>query len=188
MQQPLPTPMPDFDDLADALLSCGSLASPTDLHGVLCGRFCAGGSISGREWHQMAMQLMDLEQLNDKVAALIDELLSATRAQLQSEDFGVALLLPGDHIGLDMRVQALASWCSSFLHGVGGAGIKGEQTFSPEAAEALRDIAATAQVEIEADSDAESNEAEANYMEIVEYLRVAALTMYLEFAAKKNLH
>lgn len=178
--------LPDFDDFADLLLQCNSLASPTDLQGVVCGRLSAGGLLNQQQWYALAKQLMDVEDLGPDITETLNQLLSATHEELGGQGFGLDLLLPEDHISLDMRVQALAGWCSSFLHGFGGAGIKGDQTFSPEAAEALRDIASLAQ--IDADNDSDEGEAEANYIEVVEYLRMAVLTLYLEFATKKQLH
>ncbi|BFM13160.1 YecA family protein [Simiduia litorea] len=178
--------LPDFDDFADLLLQCNSLASPTDLQGVVCGRLSAGAALEHPQWYELAKQLMDVENLDPLITEALDALLSATRAELKGDGFSLDLLLPSDHIELDMRVQSLAGWCSSFLHGFGGGGIKGNQTFSADAAEALRDIAALAQIEADAESSAE--EAEANYLEVVEYLRVAVLTLYIEFAAKSQLH
>lgn len=178
--------LPQFDDFADLLLQAKSLASPTDLQGVVCGRLSAGATLTQADWHALAKQLMDVEALDPLLAQALDDLLSATVDELNGEGFSLALLLPDDAIGLDMRVQSLAGWCSSFLHGFGTAGLKGDAKFSAEAAEALRDIAALAQVE--ADEETPEQEAEANYMEVVEYLRMAVLTLYLEFTHKAKLH
>jgi uncharacterized protein len=178
--------LPGFDDFADLLLQAKSLASPTDLQGVVCGRLSAGATLAPPAWHALAKQLMDLETLDPLLAQALDDLLSATQQELNGDGFSLDLLLPGDHIGLDMRVQSLAGWCSSFLHGFGTAGLKGDAKFSAEAAEALRDIAALAQVAV--DETSSDEEAEANYMEVVEYLRMAVLTLYLEFTHKAKLH
>lgn len=174
--------MPDFDGFADQLLVAKSLASPTDLQGVLCGRLCGTKGLNQAQWHELAKLLMDLETLPAEVQSLLDKLHAATLGQLAGEGFDFDLLLPDDHIELAMRVQSLASFCSSFLHGLGGAGIKGDTQFSPEAAEALRDLAAIAQMEGESEAD------EAAFMEVAEYVRVAVLTLYMELAPRKDVH
>ncbi|MBB3167108.1 UPF0149 family protein [Simiduia aestuariiviva] len=178
--------LPAFDDFADLLLQAKSLASPTDLQGVVCGRLSAGAALEQSAWHALAKQLMDVESLDPLLAQALDDLLAATVEELQGDGFSLDLLLPSDHISLDMRVESLAGWCSSFLHGFGTAGLKGDAKFSAEAAEALRDIASLAQVE--ADDSSTEQEAEANYVEVVEYLRMAVLTLYLEFSHKAKLH
>ena len=180
------TELPDFDDFADLLLQCNSLASPTDLQGVVCGLLSAGAPLTQPQWHELAKQLMDVENLDPLMIEALDALLRASQEELKGDGFSLGLLLPSDHVDLDMRVQSLAGWCSSFLHGFGGAGLKANQSFSAEAAEALRDIAALAQIDV--DDESSEAEAEANYMEVVEYLRMAVLTLYLEFANKQQLH
>lgn len=176
--------LPEFDQLADLLLAAESLASPTDLQAVACGRLCGGAQLTQAEWHKLAGLLMDVETLEPALADSLDRLLAATRQQLSGDGFALDLMLPDDGIELAMRLQSLAGWCSSFLHGFGGAGIKGDQQFSAQAAEALRDIAAMAQL----DSDIDDEGAEGDYMELVEYLRMAVLTLYLELAGRAKLH
>ncbi|AFU99969.1 UPF0149 family protein [Simiduia agarivorans] len=179
----VPAPaMPGFDGFADQLLVAKSLASPTDLQGVLCGRLCGSKGLNQAQWHDLARLLMDLETLPTDLVAQLDALHAATLGQLAGEGFDFDLLLPDDHIELAMRVQSLASFCSSFMHGLGGAGIKGDTQFSAEAAEALRDLAAIAQMEADTESD------EASFMEVAEYVRMAVLTLYMELAPRKDVH
>ena len=182
MTSQTPPPMPEFDTFADQLLLAKSLASPTDLQGVLCGRLSGSKGLNTEQWHTLAKLLMDLDGLTPELVDSLDALHAATIGQLAGEGFDFDLLLPDDHIELPMRVQSLASFCSSFLHGLGGAGIKGDTQFSAEAAEALRDLAAIAQMEAEPDAT------EHQFMEVAEYVRMAVLTLYMELAPRKDVH
>ena len=92
-------------------------------------------------------------------------------------------LLPDDNDAADKRTEALAHWCEGYLHGL----VSGEHDAALKerlAAEPLADIIkdmlqiTRATVE-ELDDDDSDDDA---YIEIVEYLRVAAQLVYEELA------
>lgn len=105
------------------------------------------------------------------------ELYSQTLAQFESNDFEFTLLLPDDEQLLAQRVEALGSWCGGFLSGF-GLHAERQSKLSAEADEGLRDLAQIAR--IAADSDAESEEDEADLMEVEEYVRMAAMLIFSE--------
>ena len=87
------------------------------------------------------------------------------------------------------RTEALGQWCQGFLHGFGVNA--GGLELSTDAKEVLQDLAAISQVQ---DALEESEDGEADYMEVQEYLRVAPLLLFSEFgkvpapAEKPSLH
>ena len=89
------------------------------------------------------------------------------------------LLLPDDEVDLSQRTAALGQWCYGFLTGFGSAG-KTDRVLTEESEDGLRDLAAIAQIAVE-DGD-ESDEAD--YMEVTEYVRQLAASLYLEYAAE----
>ena len=101
-----------------------------------------------------------------------------TQQQFEASDFGFELLLPDDDQMLAQRAEALGSWCSGFLSGFGLATGKRGEKLSAEAQDGLRDLAQIAQ--IAADSDVDSDEDEADLMEVQEYVRMAAMLMFNE--------
>jgi len=109
---------------------------------------------------------------------------------LTSADMTVVLLLPSDDAPLGERAIALGQWCQGFLAGFG---LTARDTaLSTEAMEVLQDLAAIAQVQ---DALEESDDGENDYMEVMEYLRVAPLLLFTESAkasapatAKPSLH
>ena len=100
------------------------------------------------------------------------------------------LLLPSDDAPLTERAAALGQWCQGFLAGF-GLNSRDSSALSVEATEVLQDLAAIAQVQ---DALEESDDGESDYMEVMEYLRVAPLLLFTETnktvapAAKPSLH
>jgi uncharacterized protein YgfB (UPF0149 family) len=91
------------------------------------------------------------------------------------------LLLPDDEFDLDQRIASLGQWCQGFLTGFAMAGkqqVDGAKTYSEELTEAISDIAAIAQVSADEGDD---EEGEQDYFAVCEYVRVAAMTIYVEF-------
>jgi len=92
--------------------------------------------------------------------------------------------LPDEEEEIALRTAALASWRDGFLAGFAYATAAQERNggaLSQEAGEVLRDIAAMAQAEPAADESEE--EAEDSYIELVEYLRVAVLNVFMDSRA-----
>lgn len=174
-----PVVLPDFDLVANLLIEEGVLAvSPAELHGLLAGQLAAGARFDADTLLRVLQELMDVSTLsreNTKLGLL--ELYQRTLAQYESDDFGFELLLPDDEQLLTQRAEALGSWCNGFLSGFGLHTKKG-QKLSTEAQEGLQDLAQIAQ--IAADSDADSDEDEADLMEVQEYVRMAAMLMFNE--------
>lgn len=169
-----------FDDLCNLLLPLGALNSPAELHGLLCGKLSGGEQLSETRWLLDAVEFLDFTQAPDESVRLaLTQLYESALAQLRSDAFELKLLLPDDDSDINQRLTALGQWCYGFLTGFGSAGV-GRQQLSEEAQDTLRDLASIAQIEIDAE---DSDDAEADYMEVTEYLRMAVSSLYLEFTA-----
>lgn len=170
--------LPTFDGVADAFVALGALGSPAEIHGLACGKLCGGARCSDREWLDSALEYLDIghEPAPQDREQMVD-LYRVTLDQLRDEELGIELLLPGDDTEMAERVMALSQWCHGFLSGFGTSGVKADTTLSSDTAEALRDFAAFVQMSPEAEDDEES---ELDYFEIVEYVRLAALSIFME--------
>lgn len=171
--------LPDFDVVANLLIEEGVLAvSPAELHGLLAGQVAAGARFDADTLLRVLSELMDISALTRETTKLgFIELYQSTLSQLESSDFSFELLLPDDEELLAQRAEALGSWCSGFLSGFGLH--SGQQPkLSAEAEEGMRDLAHIAQ--IAADSDVDSEEDEADLMEVQEYVRMAAMLIFSE--------
>lgn len=168
-----------FDDYCNLLIPYGALNSPSELHGLLCGKLCGGARLDLDQWLNAAWELLDVTETpdgpaNDEVARLLE----ITTAQLNSDNYDMQLMLPDDDTDLEQRTMALSQWCHGFLTGFGSAGIDPNQTFAKDNADALRDMAAIVQAAVSDDEDEE--EQEQGYYDLVEYVRMVAMNFYVE--------
>lgn len=177
-----------YTAFATLLSSNGHPVSPAELHGLLLGRSCAGAGFDADAWLADAAHLLENDPADNVRNALIG-LQEMVKGELTGDDITVVLLLPGDEAALADRAAALGEWCKGFLYGFGLN--SGGLTLSGEAKEVLQDLDAISQVQ---DALEESEDGESDYMEVMEYLRVAPLLLFTELAkpaapaAKPSLH
>ena len=174
-------PTLNFDDFCNLIAPLGAINSPSELHGLLSGKLSGGAELTETRWLLDAVEFLDFTQAPDeKVREALTSLYHETLQQLR-DGFGLKLLLPDDDTDLSQRTATLGQWCYGFLTGFGSAG-KNERVLTEEAEEGLRDLAAISQIAVE-DGD-ESDEAD--YMEVTEYVRQVAASLFLEYAAQTN--
>jgi uncharacterized protein YgfB (UPF0149 family) len=172
--------LPDFE--RTLRLGQGNLdeAELAESHGLLCGLICRRGADTAGDFleHLAAMKL--LPKPAGALGAVMTELWERTARQLDDEEMGFELWLPNDDEPLEERTLSLAQWCAGFLAGLGSGGQL--EQLSTEAREAIDDLQEIARAELAppAGADARQEDEEA-YAEIVEYVRVVALTMREEF-------
>ncbi len=175
----------DFDELANHLLEQGLETSPSRIHGCLAGLLAAGAA-SERELALAALaDGMDL-QLHGELAEQVMALYSITAAALTDDEFDFHLLLPDDEVAIAQRTDAMAQWCKGFLAGFALVAASADEGRAPAAmsadsSEILKDIAAIAEASF--DDEAEEEESEESYFELVEYLRFAVLNVFLDNVA-----
>ncbi|UVJ44230.1 YecA family protein [Pseudomonas sp. LS1212] len=168
-----------YTAFAALLASSGHPVSPAELHGLLLGRSCAGAGFDVDDWLVDAAELLESEPQDNVRSALIG-LQEMVKGELSGDDMTVVLLLPSDDAPLTERAAALGQWCQGFLTGF-GLNVRDSSTLSTEANEVLQDLAAISQVQ---DALEESDDGESDYMEVMEYLRVAPLLLFTEQAKR----
>jgi uncharacterized protein YgfB (UPF0149 family) len=177
-------PVLDFDEISNHLLEQGALVSPSQVHGCLSGLLSAGASSSAEYGLDALADVLDLVA-HGELADRVLQLYTASGAALQDEEFTFVPLLPGDEVDIAQRADALADWCNGFLAGFAFEAASEDNTaaaLSGSSSEALRDIAAFAQVEV--GEDEHDEDAEGHYTELVEYLRVAVINLFLDNQAE----
>lgn len=172
----MPNTSSPYAAFAKLLADNGYPVSPAELQGLLLGRSCAGVGFDVDAWLDDAIEVLGAPADGTVRQALIG-LQEMVKTELTGDDVTVVLLVPGDELPLAERAAALGQWCQGFLTGFGLAG--GGKKLSEDAQEVLQDLAAIAQVQ---DALEESEDGETDYMEVMEYLRVAPLLLYSEFA------
>lgn len=172
-----------FDDFADMFVELGAFGTPSELHGLLTGQLAAGVRADVEAWLAMVVAHLDVQAIEDdddkaELVVLYDMVLE----QLTEADFGFQLLLPEDDAELAGRTESLGAWCSGFLSGFGLGFDQSKQNLSSEITDSMEDLANIAQVSFDADEeDLAEDSAEISYVELVEYVRLAAMMVFAEF-------
>ena len=157
---------------------------PRQSHGLLTGRLSVAGVPAAPDWMLQVLDGVDRgNALRKEAEAMLDRLYQATYWQLSERLSEFSLLLPDDADELDLRTAGLAHWCEGFLHGL----VSGDHAEAMKArlaeqplADVIRDLLQITRAGLDGDADAEENEAA--FVEIVEYVRVAAQLCYEELA------
>ncbi|TRX75194.1 YecA/YgfB family protein [Pseudomonas mangiferae] len=163
-----------YTAFAALIATSGQTVSPAELHGLLLGRSCAGAGFDPEPWLEDAAELIGATPQDNLRQALIG-LQEMVKGELTGGDMAVVVLLPEDESPLSERAAALGQWCQGFL---GGFGLAARDTaLSAEAMEVLQDLASIAQVQSALE---DSEDGENDFMEVMEYLRVAPLLLFTE--------
>lgn len=172
----------EHEQLDAALRRCGATWSAAQSHGLLTGRLAIAGADSGFDWLSQVLEGTDAnDALRTECEALLGALFESTYRQLAERQSEFEPLLPNDGDPTSIRAAALAHWCEGFLHGLVSAdhGDALKQRLSAEPmADIIKDMLQITRAVADEDSSAETDEQA--YVELVEYLRVAAQLSYEE--------
>lgn len=172
------TPL-NFDQLADLLVSEQIReASPSLLHGFACGGLACGARFTPATWLAAAADLVAQSAFAQPDSqAVLTALYQQSLQQFQDMTLQLTLLLPEEDTELALRVAALGQWCQGFIDGFALHGRQTDQSLSSQAREGLGDLAKIAQVASDVEED---DEHEADLMQLEEYVKVVALTLFSE--------
>jgi len=163
-----------LSDLTALALDAAYEVSVAELHGAICGIAACGGEEFPL---QELVDLVGVDLLTDE--ASVSRLVNASIDEFFSEDFRFMPLLPEDDEALVQRLEALGQWCVGFLAGLGAgiaAGGMGElEDLSEDGREILEDFAAIANIEANSGDAAFAEQAEADFIELREFVKVGAL-------------
>lgn len=170
--------LPPHDDIDLALEDIGAAGGASAVHGLLSGLACAGAGLPEAKLRALLADELETD-LDDVTFRELRRLDGITRRQLLDEELGYELLLPEDDQPLSDRVAAMAEWCDGFLAGFGNATAGRKDQDLPEDVRMLiGTIGEFTRAEV-GESDG-GEEDERNYTELVEYLRIAAMTIHME--------
>ncbi len=172
----------DHDVLDDALRRCGASWDAAQTHGLLTGKLAVAGAAAGPDWLAQVLDGTDAsDALRYECETLLDALYQVTLLELSDRQSEFTPLLPDDDSDAESRTTAMARWCEGFLHGLvssqHGDALR-DRLASEPLADIIRDMLQITRAEVGDDSDEETNENA--YVELVEYLRVAAQLAYEE--------
>lgn len=172
-------PLPEFESAIESSQGELDAAGLAECHGVLCGLLCRENAPTPSDFLHHLAALKVLVEPPAGLAAILGQAHEITGRQLSDEDFGFELWLPEDEEPLEDRADALARWSVGFLAGLASGGQW--ESLSDEATEAIDDLQQIARTELAGDGLEAAEADEAAFAEIVEYVRIVALTMREEF-------
>lgn len=171
---------PDYDVVNDALTRVECEQDAAEQHGQLCALLCLIEPLSVEQWLGIALpKAAKGDALVAETRSILTEIYENTSQTLDVDDFGFQLLLPDDDAMLSTRLQAISHWCQGFLMGVTHAGITDIDKLASNLPEIIRDfveISRAENFEIE-----HSEEDEASFIEISEFVRMGTLLFRVEF-------
>lgn len=161
-----------YGGLQRTLAERGSVQTPAEIHGTLAGMLCVRENAD------------PVEALDNGPELAMEEAMAALREMtlegLFDAQSGFVLLLPDDEqAALEQRVQALAQWCAGFVYGLASDEEFELPSLSGEVQEVVRDLTELSKAAL-TEQDANNDQAEGDYAELVEYVRVGVQLIFLE--------
>ena len=163
---------------ARALARARAELGASECHVLLCGMLCGVDEQAPRRWLEEVLGPQErARKSEDECRNELLRVLTETVRTLCSGQCNFVPLLPGDDQHLGVRSEALSDWCSGFLYGIGSAGGDVEARLSEDALEVLSDFSEVTRLKTNTE---ESESLEADYSEIVEYMRVGVMLIFEE--------
>jgi uncharacterized protein YgfB (UPF0149 family) len=172
--------MPSWEEASEALFHAGHTLNPSMLHGAMVGLLGAG--FSPHSEHHFSATVAALEkalavEFTGELVDFIARLSLATLSAIVDADYTFQPMLPPDDEGMEDRLLSISEWTTGFLSGFTQGITIREAASDPIptlTAEALKDMAAIAQVDT---AEASSEDAERQLEDIIEYIRFAAINI-----------
>ncbi len=173
----------NFSELQSFVYELGAQVSPSAFHGFVSGRVSCD-----------PLSIDRLKEVSKKWLALSQDLTSEHEDQFTSfilfvlkniEDPGFIFIpiLPEEDIPLSERLNALGEWCGNYVSGFAD-GLRKDFQLTNDSSEALDDLSSIAKISLEFDENGESD-----YVELIEYIRVAVQLIYTDLnSTTKLLH
>lgn len=156
-------------------------ATASEIHGLLTGLVAGGMSRGSNEFLDHMEELFNngltiKGSLKTATTKLVDE----TFTQLESDEFGFEPILLEEDESLTDQATELVNWVQHFLVGFGLCK-RDLKTASNDVREIIEDM--TSITRMEADME-DTNENQADFYEVIEFVRVSAILCYQEFGKK----
>ena len=177
-------PALDFDEVANLIVSIGASITPSEVHGLLSGQLAAGKRMDQVTWLSEVKNLLDTESnLSSDQQEQLQFIYRATLSQLEDNELSFYPLIADEDLEMELRLQCLGLWCSGFLAGF--ALIEKPNTLPELVNDALNDLAAISQVGSNEEEELDDT-AESDLFQIIEYVRLAAMNIFMEYAPEKK--
>ncbi len=169
---------PSFETVSQTLAPFDPPIGAAYLHGLWCGLIVGEQYCKPQDWLDLAWNSTDVwEGLSPQTQRVLLQLAEQTIVALTTFDFGFELLLPNDEVSLQLRANAVNEWCLGFVLGLQNQTYQ-HTLLTGDGAQALADLTKICEMDF---GIIECEEEEQSYMEIVEFVRIAVLTIHQNF-------
>ncbi len=166
--------LPSYSEMTRILDAIETPFLAAQVHGYICGLICGSQGRIDNTWIKKVLE----NKKNRAAQESLHEVFEISFHQMSEFSFEFSLLLPDDKMEINLRTEALGSWCQGFLSGLKQCGISIEDRPPSEVTEALEDMVEIAKVNF--DELSSNDEDETAYFELVEYVRLATLMIFHE--------
>lgn len=167
---------------SQALTRARAELDAAECHGLLCGMLCGVEERAPTRWLEEVLgPEQRVQKARDDCRNELLRVLTDTVRTLCSGQCNFVPLLPDDDTGLGVRSEALVNWCAGFLYGIGSAGDDFQARLSKDALEILSDFSEVTRLRTDVE---ESESSEADYSEIVEFMRVGVMLIFEELQGR----
>ena len=153
------------------------LESGSFIHGMLTGELAGSEQLTSTDFITGLLRDLEVKSVRESVIETLYALYNDTLSGLTSDTFSLKLCLPDDSRPLHERAQGVRDWCEGFVYGFGL--VRADQPPPrDEVQEYLQVVMDVAGMDIEALRDQEDAGLAAQLEEIIEFLRIGAITVY----------
>lgn len=172
-----------YTKLKNTLDKLDAQLTASETHGLLTGMLSLRKPVNEEAWRNALLENLDCSKPTKGQWSVLNDTTAQITDALNSADFEFQLLLPKDSEPLSDRLEAIGSWCRGYLVGLGLVGVTEQELAHDVVKELIQDLSQIAHISTNTD---DSEEDERNYMELVEYVRVAVQNIKLELRSVDN--
>ena len=165
--------LPSYSQLQKALEQITLDLHPSEFHGLVCGALCGGID-------NVTDSLIEFDdgalQYDEHAWQVLNTVYDTTAVLLKTFSLELTLILPDDRYSLSKRAAAIAIWCQGFLTGLQFASAALLTAQDEEVVDILASMGEITRIQHVGLVTNEQNEAD--YIEIVEYVRMSVIFLY----------
>ena len=173
----------NYENLNSILGEHDFTATASEVHGLLTGLIAGGMFKESDDYlHHMAELFNNGLSVKGSLKKGLQEMVSDIFSQFESEDMSFELMLMDEDETLSDQAVELLNWVQYFLVGF-GFNKRDLKTASNELREIIEDFTNITRMDTELE---DSNETQADFYEIIEFIRISAVLCHQEFGKAAN--
>ncbi len=173
-----------YKPFAQHLASNNVIASPSELHGHASGMIVMNNGMEANEWIKIILDDYCFESANQqKLVPVLSAMFEYAKDKLNADNYTFNILLPADEEDLSYRLEALSTWCSTFLTGMAFAGLKSDENMHQDVREFIVDLERISKVDTESEG---TQGEEADFIELSEYVKAGTMLLFSEFQQEQD--